>query len=315
MKPRHTRRILLLVLSLLATLLFSMAAEGAPLYTVTANVNEASAGTVTLYPDKTAYAKNNIVTLTAVPTPGTTWTFDHWSGALSGTQNPATLRVGSSVTITANFIKPGSGGGSDPPPLPTSKMIVGYFAQWAIYQRNYRVQNVERSGAATAMNVMNYAFAAPDANLRCVSLDPFADYGKAFSASESVDGVADTSSQALKGNFNQILKLKSRHPHLRVLLSLGGWTESTYFSDAALEVNRNAFVQSCIDTFMRGNVAGVFDGFDVDWEYPGSCGLTCNFRPEDKEQLHRPARRVPRRNLTDSSRRWRRPRGSGLNTC
>jgi len=282
MKPRKFRRTLLLALSLLATLFFAMVADGAPLYTITVNVNDVDAGSVTLYPIKTAYAKNNVVTLTAVPTPGTEWTFDRWSGALSGTQNPTTLRVGSSVTVTANFIKPGSGGGTDRPPLPASRMIVGYFAQWAIYQRDYRVKNVDSSGAAQAMNVMNYAFAAPDASLRCVSLDPFADHGKAFSASESVDGVADTSSQALKGNFNQILKLKARHPHLRVLLSLGGWTESTHFSDAALETNRAAFVQSCIDTFMRGNVAGVFDGFDVDWEYPGSCGATCNWRPEDQ---------------------------------
>ena len=100
-----------------------------------------------------------------------------------------------------------------------------------------------------------------------------------------MDGVADTYSQPLKGNFNQVLKLKARHPHLRVLLSLGGWTESTYFSDAALDANRKAFVRSWIDTFMRGNTAGVFDGFDVDWEYPGSCGLTCNFRPEDQDNF------------------------------
>jgi hypothetical protein len=90
MKPRKSRRTLLLAVSLLATLLFAMVADGAPLYTITVNVNDVAAGTVTLYPYKTAYAKNNIVTLTAVPTPGTEWRFDRWSGALSGTQNPTT---------------------------------------------------------------------------------------------------------------------------------------------------------------------------------------------------------------------------------
>jgi chitinase len=55
--------------------------------------------------------------------------------------------------------------------------------------------------------------------------------------------------------------------------------------------NREAFVTSCIDMFIKGNVAagisaaGVFDGIDVDWEYPGSCGATCAFRPEDKQNF------------------------------
>ena len=141
------------------------------------------------------------------------------------------------------------------------------------------------------LNVINYAFAAPDATLKCASLDTFADYGKRFEASESVDGVADTVSQPLKGNFNQLLKLKKMNPSLRVLISLGGWTESYRFSDAALPANREAFVASCIDMFIKGNVApgvsaaGVFDGIDVDWEYPGSCGATCDFRDEDKQNF------------------------------
>ena len=200
---RRTYRQATFALMALATLLFAIAADGAPLYTITVNVNDVAAGTVTLSPYKTAYAKNNIVTLTAVPTPGTEWKFDRWSGALSGAQNPTTLRVGSSVTVTANFIKPGSGGGADRPPLPTSRMIVGYFAQWAIYQRDYRVKNVDDSGAAKAMNVMNYAFAAPDASLRCVSLDPFADYGKAFSASESVDGNCNSGMDTSRNKSSQ----------------------------------------------------------------------------------------------------------------
>ena len=103
--------------------------------------------------------------------------------------------------------------------------------------------------------------------------------------------MADTVSQTLKGNFNQILKLKKLNPSLRVLISLGGWTESYRFSDAALPANREAFVASCIDMFITGNVApgvnafGVFDGIDVDWQYPGSCGATCDFRTEDRANL------------------------------
>ena len=285
MNAREPRPAVLAAMSLVALLAFPIAAAlaGSPLYQI--KVTVVGEGSVSLDPYRTGYQKNNIVTLTAIPAPGTDSTFDRWSGAVSGTQNPITLRVAGNAAVTATFVDPGSGGGSERPPLPASKMIVGYFAQWAIYQRNYLVKNVETSGAADAINVMNYAFASIDANLHCASLDTFADYGKAFSASESVDGVADTYSQPLKGNFNQILKLKARHPQLRVLLSLGGWTESYRFSDAALPANRAAFVKSCIDTFMGGNAAGVFDGFDIDWEYPGSCGNTCNWRPEDRDNF------------------------------
>jgi chitinase len=83
-------------------------------------------------------------------------------------------------------------------------------------------------------------------------------------------------------------ELKARFPDLRVLISLGGWTWSGRFSDAALTAqSRATFVTSCIDLFIRGQFAagitepGIFDGIDVDWEWPGAPGATNNYRPED----------------------------------
>jgi chitinase len=286
MRPRKNVLTALTLLSCLVALLAVPLASAAPTYEV--KVTVVGSGSVSMSPAGGWYAKNNIVTLTAEPVFG--WTFQKWSGALSGSANPTTLRVAGTTTVTATFGEGsggggggGGGGGTTPTALPTKGLIVGYFAQWAIYQRNYFIRNVETSGAADAMNVMNYAFAAPDENLNCASLDTFADFNKAFDARESIDGVADVYSQPLKGNFNQILKLKSRHPNLRVLLSLGGWSQSQRFSEIAADATkRTRFVKSCIDTFMRGRVAGVFDGFDVDWEYPGSCGLTCNYQEADR---------------------------------
>jgi chitinase len=287
------------LLALAVFLLSTLALAAPPQYTITRTVSPNDAGSILFDPDKPTYQKNNIITVTAVPAED--WSFDRWGGALSGNQNPATLRVGGDATVTAVFVQPESGGGDDGgggggtspgSDFPEAGLIVGYFAQWTIYQRGYLVKHVHTSGTADALNVINYAFAAPDADLRCASLDAFADWGKRFDASESVDGVADTVAQPLKGNFNQLLKLKQMYPNLRVLLSLGGWTQSHRFSDVALtEESRKAFVASCIDMFMRGNVApgisaaGVFDGLDIDWEYPGSCGDTCNFRPEDRQNF------------------------------
>ena len=136
---------------------------------------------------------------------------------------------------------------------------------------------------------LNYAFADVTAANGCATLDAFADYNKAFSASESVDGQADpTSAGVLRGNFNQLRKLKQIYPNLKVLISIGGWSSSDYFSNAALPANRQAFVASCIDMYLKGNFApelqgysGIFDGIDIDWEYPAACGETCNYRLED----------------------------------
>ena len=280
----------LATLALFAGLLLALpGAQAAPQYTITINPVPAN-GRILLNPAGPTYQKNNIVTVTADPALG--YAFAGWGGDLSGTQNPTTLRVSRNHVITATFTYGssggggGGGGGTEPPPpdgaLPDSGMIVGYFAQWTIYRRGYLPKHVATSGAVNELNVINYAFAAPDANLRCASLDTYADYGKRFDASESVDGVADTVAQPLKGNFNQLLKLKKINPKLRVLISLGGWTESHRFSEiASTAAGREAFVASCIDMFIRGNVApgvsaaGVFDGIDIDWEYPGSCGATC----------------------------------------
>lgn len=177
---------------------------------------------------------------------------------------------------------------------------VGYFVQWGIYARNFKVVNLERSGAAATLTHINYAFGGITPDGLCTVTAPglsdlFADYTKAFAAGESVDGVGDTWDQKLRGNFGQLKKLKAKYPNLKVLISLGGWTWSDRFSDVALtDASRKRFVSSCVDLYIRGNLpvtdgaggpgtgAGVFDGIDIDWEYPASEGEPGNVvRPED----------------------------------
>ncbi|NUS02961.1 MAG: glycosyl hydrolase, partial [Nonomuraea sp.] len=101
---------------------------------------------------------------------------------------------------------------------------VAYFIQWGVYGRNFHVKDVDASGAAAKLTHLNYAFGFVNAEGSCYSADPWADWQRPVPAEQSVDGVADQPGQALNGNLNQLRKLQAKHPSLKVLISLGGWT-------------------------------------------------------------------------------------------
>ncbi|MET8459770.1 glycoside hydrolase family 18 protein [Streptomyces parvulus] len=151
--------------------------------------------------------------------------------------------------------------------------VVGYFTEWGTYDRKYYVKNVETSGSAAELTHINYAFGNVTGG-KCAMGDAYAATDRAYTAAESVDGTADTWDQPLRGNFNQLLKLKQKHPDLKILWSFGGWTWSGGFTEAAKDPA--AFAQSCYDLVENSKWADVFDGIDIDWEYPNSCGLSCD---------------------------------------
>src|SRR5690242_12701582 len=128
----------------------------------------------------------------------------------------------------------------------TAVRQVAYFIQWGVYGRGFYPKNLDTSGAAARLTHVDYAFlnVAPEgSDITCQSGDPWADYEQPISAELSVDGVADQWGEPLNGNFGQLLKLKAKYPQLKVIASLGGWSWSKYFSDAALTAaSRQAFV-------------------------------------------------------------------------
>jgi hypothetical protein len=59
-------------------------------------------GTVAREPDKTLYNAGEELQLTANPSSG--WSFSHWSGDHSGSDNPTTITMSENKTITAHFV-------------------------------------------------------------------------------------------------------------------------------------------------------------------------------------------------------------------
>ncbi|MFB8038332.1 glycoside hydrolase family 18 protein [Streptomyces sp. NPDC056004] len=162
---------------------------------------------------------------------------------------------------------------ADAAPTAAGDKVVGYFTNWGVYGRNYHVRNIETSGSADKLTHINYAFGNVQGG-KCTIGDSYADYEKAYTADQSVDGVADTWDQDLRGNFNQLRKLKKLHPDLKIIWSFGGWTWSGGFGEATK--NPAAFADSCYNLVEDPRWADVFDGIDIDWEYPNACGLTCD---------------------------------------
>ncbi|MEU7555488.1 glycosyl hydrolase family 18 protein [Streptomyces sp. NPDC044571] len=223
------------------------------------------------------------------------------AGALAGfTGLPAAQAAGSAAA---------AGGGG---------VRIAYYDQWSVYGNAFYPKHLDTRGIAGKLDVINYSFGnIHPTNLTCFEAnkaagddnnpnagdgagDSYADYQKSFSAVDSVSGVADKWDQPIVGVFNQFKQLKAKYPNLKINISIGGWTYSKYFSDAAkTDASRKRLVSSCIDQYIKGNLpveggyggagsaAGIFDGIDIDWEYPGSPGghLGNHYAPEDKQNF------------------------------
>ena len=201
---------------------------------------------------------------------GTSFTDAGLSASTTYTYTVKARDAAGNVSAASNQVsattQSGGGGGGN--------RVLGYFVEWGVYARNYHVKNVDTSGSAAKLNVINYAFGNVS-NGQCVIGDSYADYDKFYDAASSVDGVSDTwDAGALRGNFNQLRKLKAKYPNLKVVYSFGGWTWSSGFGQAA--ANPAAFADSCYNLIHDARWNGVFDGIDIDWEYPNACGNTCD---------------------------------------
>lgn len=135
--------------------------------------------------------------------------------------------------------------------------VVGYYAGWSAYQ-GYQASDLP----VHLLTHINYAFAGIDPDAGTLVLD---------------DPEQD------RKNFAALRALREKHPHLKLMLSVGGWDHSTHFSDvAATAARRQAFARSCAELL----AAHGLDGIDLDWEYPVSGGTAGTVhRPQDKQNF------------------------------
>lgn len=77
--------------------------------------------------------------------------------------------------------------------------------------------------------------------------------------------------------LKKIVDLKKDAPHLKVLLSIGGWGSGNFSEMAASEKHRTAFAKACKAVADKYQL----DGIDIDWEYPTSNSAGISSSPDD----------------------------------
>ena len=92
---------------------------------------------------------------------------------------------------------------------------------------------------------------------------------------DTFNGVRINNEERLK----QIVALKTQHPELKVLLSIGGWGSGRFSEMAADEGNRLSFAKDCQRVVKEFGL----DGIDIDWEYPTSSAANISSSPDDTD--------------------------------
>ncbi|BAD85954.1 chitinase, containing dual catalytic domains [Thermococcus kodakarensis KOD1] len=136
-------------------------------------------------------------------------------------------------------------------PLEPYRVIV-YYISWGRYARKFYVSDIPWE----KVTHVNYAF-----------LDLKEDGTVAF---------YDTYADPL--NLEAMKEYKRKYPAVKVLISVGGWTLSKYFSVVAADpAKRQRFAETAIEILRKYNL----DGIDIDWEYPGGGGMAGNYESPD----------------------------------
>ncbi len=165
---------------------------------------------------------------------------------------PAPEPLPSRVVLTTTPPAPTVLPDTTPNPVPPKIRLAGYFY-------GLDAQDQLSDLAVDKLTSLIYAFVdvSPDGN--CVSAAPALD----------------------QSNFTQLRLVKQRNPQLEILFSVGGYSRSAYFSNAALTpASRSQFASSCIQLMQQNG----FDGIDIDWEVPVSGGAPGTIhRPKDKQ--------------------------------
>ncbi len=173
--------------------------------------------------------------------------------------------------------------------MKTSSVIPAFIALLILMNISCRsletVEEINESAlvevpADDRMKIIGYVFGSRDPDIENIDAAKLTHINYAFANIEDNEAVLERPFD--QSNLSRLNALKEKNPDLKILVSVGGWTWSGNFSDAALTPeSRLQFAKSTVEMIREHQL----DGIDLDWEYPGQAGAGNIHRPEDKQNF------------------------------
>jgi chitinase len=155
--------------------------------------------------------------------------------------------------------------------------ILSYYPSWAVYGRKYFPWDMP----SDKLTHINYSFGNLTPSGEIAWHDTWSDLDKRYP--ERGDTWNDPPG-GVYGNIKHLFELKKKNRHLKILLSIGGWTLSKHFPSVLADPSkRSIFVNSSLEFMLQHG----FDGLDYDPEWLGAEGNSHNEppRPDDGDNF------------------------------